>query len=400
MRKRFSWLAALVVFGFIWAPDAAHGQQPEMPSASGVYWPFGPDHLEQGGFYIAGQFVYFAQTNPMKEQQVAYRGIQDADGTIGAAIGLGNTPGQWIGSKVVALDTSQLSGPNTYTPGFSLNLGYRFQDGWVIDTRWIHLVDARYSATAGLLPPTPIGGSAQETFVSSPVYNFTPPYFGPGNTLGVGSSTAVFGLWDGDSQQTISFVQRFDQWELTGRIPITDEECWRTYGLVGPRLVSMWERFTWTVVRQELDGSSEPEDSASYTNVVSNRLYGVHAGVGNEWFLGDTRCGAFAISLDTQGALFVDLMKGRPKYELGDHSTAAQHGIDLISIVPEADGQLNFTWYPYHGIEVRIGYEGMVFFNTYSSPRPIDFNFGSITPAYSSTIRTMQGFTLGLGFVF
>jgi hypothetical protein len=162
----------------------------------------------------------------------------------------------------------------------------------------------------------------------------------------------------------------------------------------------MWERFTWRVTRQELDGSSLPIDSAQYTNVVSNRLYGIHTGIGNEWFCGDTRFGAFSVSLDLQGALFIDFMKGRPKYELGDKSTAAQRGRNLVSFVPEADGQLNFWWYPYHGVVVRFGYEGMAFFNTFSSPRPVDFNFGAIAPAYESTIRLLDGFNLGLGFIF
>ena len=350
--------------------------------------------------------MYWRESNPIKPEALAFRGIYDADGTIGAALGVGNSPGQWIGTKAVALDSNYVSGPNNYQPGFNFTVGYRFEDGVALDMHWIHLVDARYTATAGLTPATPIGVAAENTFVSSPVYNFPPSYFGPGNTAYnaagnlVGSPIAMFGLWDGDSLQSIVFVQRFDQWELTGRIPICDMESWRSYALVGPRITSMWERFTWIVVHPEGDGNVLPNDSATYTNVVSNRLYGVHAGIGNEWYLGDTRCGSFSISLDLQGALFMDFIKGRPKYELGDRSTATQRGRNLFSMVPEADGQFELWWYPYKGIVCRIGYEAMAFYNTYASPQPVDFNFGTITPAYQPVFRLFDGFNLGVGFMF
>jgi hypothetical protein len=321
------------------------------------------------------------------------------------------TPGEFIGTHEVALDAGQLGGPNNYTPGFNFTIGYRFENGSALEMRWIHLVDTRISATASLLASgatgqNVIGTFGENSFLTSPVFNFSPSYFGPGNTAIdstgslVGSPIAMFGLWDGSSLQTITFIQRFDQWEMTFRQPMMESECWRTYSLVGPRLVSMWERFTWRVVHPEIDGSVQPEDSATYSNVVSNRLYGVHFGIGNEFLLGETPYGAFSISLDLQAAGFMDFMKGRPRYELGDRSTAAQHGRNLFSIVPETDGQLHLWWYPYPGIVCRFGYEVEAFWNTFSSPQPVDFNFGQIAPAYKSTFRFFEGFDLGMGFMF
>lgn len=403
MRTRFCWLGVVLALGMAFAPATAQAQLGDVPTAPGsmtVPWPFGRPRYDQGGWYLGGEFLYWRQTNTMGNQPLAFRGLVDFDGSIGQALGLGNTPGQFIGSHSNALDVNYVSGPNNYTPGFNFTTGYRFSDGIALEMRWIHLFDTRYAATASLVPATSPGANLQETFLTSPVYNFSPAYVGPGNVTGVGNATAIVGIWNASSLQTIQFVQRFDQWELTMRVPMHESECWRTYGIFGPRLVSMWERFSWRVVSAEADGSTPPEDIAQYSNVSSNRLYGGHLGVGNEWFMGDTPIGAFSVSLDVQAALFIDFFKGRPKYELSDKSTAASHPRNLYSFVPEVQGSLNMWWYPYEGIVCRFGYEVSAFFNTYSSPRPVDFNFGSITPAYERTFRMFDGFNMGVGIVF
>ena len=92
--------------------------------------------------------------------------------------------------------------------------------------------------------------------------------------------------------------------------------------------------------------------------------------------------GDFSLSLDLDGALFLDFVKGRPKYELGDRSTATGRPRNFLNFVPEGDASLMLWWYPYEGVIVRLGYEAMGFVNTISSPRPVDFNFGSITCRY------------------
>jgi hypothetical protein len=233
------------------------------------------------------------------------------------------------------------------------------------------------------------------------VYNFSPNYSGPGNQTGNGSPIATFGLWNASSMQQISFVQRLDIWDINGRIPIQESECWRTYGLIGPRLVAMWERFYWTTVTPELNGNTPPEDIAHYSNTISNRLYGVHLGIGNEWMLGDTPVGAFSISLDLQAAGYFDFVHAIPKYELSDKSTSASHSRLINTWVPEVEGQLNLWWYPYEGLIFRAGYDALAFFNTISSPRPVDFNMGAITPAFErGTFRFFGGFNFGFGIIF
>jgi hypothetical protein len=407
MRKRISWLAALVGASVLWLPQSAPAQGPagEVPPpqwAGSVPWPFGRPRLDQGGFYIAGEFLYWRQSNPLGSQPLAFRGVTDFDGTIHTALGIPGGAGDFIGSHANALDVNYVSGPTNFEPGFNFTFGYRFESGIALEFRWIHINENILSATASLAPPGLNSGPFQaETFLTSPVYNFSLPYAGPGNTTGQGSAIGLFGIWDGSVQQTIDFIQRFDMWELNFRVPMQESECWRTYGLFGPRLATIWERFKWRVTNQETDGSTPPEDIAVYTNVVSNRLYGVHGGVGNEWTLGDTPIGAFSVSLDLQASLFADFVKGRPKYQLSDKSTAAQHGRNFFSLVPECEGALNLWWYPYEGVVIRLGYEAMGFFNTYSSPRPVDFNFGAITPEYRHEfLRIMDGVNAGIGFIF
>jgi hypothetical protein len=429
MRKRISWLAALVVIGiavsresnraqagdddplheqlFGWLTPSpveealVRGQMGDVPPPSTILpLPFGRPRLDQGGFYVASEFTYYLMTNPLKSQPLAFRGIQDMNDTIHAAIGLGPTPGNFIGTKSEALDVNSVSGPNSYTPGFTLTLGYRWQDGFAAEVKWLHLFETKNSATAGLLPPGQAGAALEETFLTSPVFNFPPAYAGPGNQTGQGSGTAILGIWDGSSLQTITFIQRFDQVEINFRIPIQESECWRTYGIVGPREQILYERFTWRVVSQEGNGNVAPNDTATYTNTTANDMYGVKAGVGNEWFLGDSPAGGFSLSVDLTASMMLDFVKGRPKYELGDRSTATGHARNWLNFVPEGDANINLWWYPYEGIIVRLGYDALAMFNTMGSSRPVDFNFGSITPEYSSTFRYFGGVNFGVGFIF
>jgi hypothetical protein len=407
MRTRFGGLAALVMLGITLAPGASQAQTLDSgfevpPPAVQAPLPFGRPRLEGGGWYIAGEFMYLRTRNPLQYQPVAIRGLRDDDGSIGAVLGLTTVPGRFIGNGNTALDVGQLKSGTDFEGGTNLTFGYRFGDGIALEMRWMHLFERRQSATASILPTPPltIGFAAENTFLFSPNFNFSLNFFGPGNTTGQGTVLGTIGIWNGASQETIDFLQRFEQWEMTMRVPLTESECWRTYGLFGPRYTWFWERFKWRTIHPELDGTIVAEDIADYTNVVSNRLYGIHFGVGNEWFLGDTPIGAFSMSLDVQGAMFFDFVKGRPKYELSDHSTAASNNRNTFSFVPEAQATFNFWWYPYEGIIVRCGYDGQLFFNTYASRHPIDFDVGRPDPHYDRLIRWVDGFNFGIGFIF
>jgi hypothetical protein len=546
MRTRTGWLAVLFTAGLALAPTTARGQVmtgPEVPALTDpvVPLPLYHDRPERGGFYFAGEFIFFRETNPLKHQLIAVRGFNDTDGQIqqatnflrfqqvqqqnmqNAQVGLpavAFTPntvitGLFFGSGQPALDAQQVAGPGTYTPGFSFILGWRFSEGSFIEAiefRWRHLVEAKYSAVASLLPPfngtdnPNIGGGLENTFLFSPVFNFPAEFAGPVNKIAVvnpisvggsanitstpvtGAGTvltaatlngnaattlavpvsvslgvsnngvittpqAAFGIWNGASVMSIDFVQRYDDYELMSRIPIYQGEYCRCYGLFGPRTVALWERFHWRTVDvttelptaqatitigsatfgqgtqivsqgsggntavtaqpfsaqlnnvsltagappQAAPGNSAPDDTANYSNVVSNRLYGPVAGIGGEWYLGH----GLALSTDLRAGLMIDFVREIQKYELGDRLVSNKRARRDYTLVPELDGRVNLTWYPCEGVELRVGYELMMFFNTVAAPRPVSFNFGALDAPWEKGIfRALDGLNGGIAFIF
>jgi hypothetical protein len=381
-----------------------------------------------------------------------------------------------------------------------------------VELRWRHLAESKYSAVASFIPANfQLGNNLENSFLFSPVFNFPNEFAGPASKVGVsvpnpsnGSSAALvlgvngqvtiqsvanvnqngqitsvssvlnvgtggsitanvvatsqgvsifpqsaFGIWNAASVMTLEFIQRYDDFDIIGRIPIYQGETCRCYGLVGGRAVIMWERFTWrtqdveavfpstqatasvgtlniggpptiigpgttlfqpgTAIQAQnisvsagappgvAPGNSAPQDVANYSNVVSNRLYGPLVGIGSEYYIGH----GFSVSLDTRIAGLLDVVKEEAKYELGDRSTAHKHARTDYTLAPEVGATAYMTWYPIEGIELRVGYDFSVLFNSVSSPRPVDFNFSSVIPDYyKHQTRTLDGWQAGLAFIF
>jgi hypothetical protein len=414
---RTSWLALLLSAGTALAPGVAWGQD-YFPPDPVVPLPLYHDRPETGGFYAAGECIFWRQTNPLKPQTVAFRGLLDFDGSISADFNgvtvepinggppfiLPGTPhpGTFIGSGRDALNTAQVHGPQTYQPGFDFILGWRFESGVALEVAWYHLLEAKYGAVATLVPPNLNPGQLlADSFLFSPVFNFPNDFAGPPNKIALGNPNAAFGIWNAATVMSESFVQRFDQLDIRGRIPICESDNNRTYGLIGPRFVWLWERFSWRTVSQDAAGNSSQEDVAIYSNVTSNRLYGVFLGCGDECRLGDTPIGTFSVSLDVNAAMFADVIKERAKYERADRFTASQLARTEYKAVPELQAQLNLWWYPIEGIQVRVGYDAMGFFNTVSSPYPVDFNYSLDKNLWrDGTFRFIDGINAGIGFIF
>src|SRR5262249_10222700 len=154
----------------------------------------------------------------------------------------------------------------------------------------------------------------------------------------------------------------------------------------GPRAIIMWERFSWRTVQRDVVGQATADTTAYYDNITSNRLYGAYCGGGCDWYLGSSPIGAFSVDLSLNGGLYLDFVKGRAQYELGDKSEAAHRARNFYSLVPGLDGKLGLMWYPYEAIQFRVGYNFMALFNTMASPRPIDFNYGTLDPEWSHGI--------------
>ena len=51
----------------------------------------------------------------------------------------------------------------------------------------------------------------------------------------------------------ISFEQRYDIYSINARLPVFETADRRIYGLFGPRIVWIWERFHWRTVDVGID---------------------------------------------------------------------------------------------------------------------------------------------------
>jgi hypothetical protein len=236
----------------------------------------------------------------------------------------------------------------------------------------------------------------------SPVFNFPQEFGGPLNKVGTlfpfNIPGNVFGIWNGASVESIQFVQRTSGGDIVYRVPISEVECYRCYGLIGPRFFWIWERFKWRTVSTDASGEAGAVDAADYTNIVSNRMYGAHRGFGQDWYLGH----GFGVSLDFEGAVLLDIVKERAEYALGEKGLPpiSKRSITQYETVPQIQARTDLWWYPHEAIQLRLGYEFMGFFNTKASSVPVDFNWGAINPAYNHVFRWFQGFNAGIALIF
>jgi hypothetical protein len=403
-------------------PRGAFAQFVNSPGGQGAGASIGPDYAPpanldlplplfstnpaSGGLYLSGGYVMYQQTNPLRDQLVAVRGLIAVDDTFDGQ----GTAGTFFGTRNNALDVHQVTGPSTYQPGFIVEGGWKFTDGTALTVSYWWVTEAQYRAVATLAAPNlQVLSNQTDSFLTAFVFNFPAQFAGPNfkvNNNLVGSQVgpqATFGIWNAASAMTESFIQRSQQLEATYRIPFFDTECYRISGLIGPRFFWIWERYAWLTTdlgSDVLNGPviEQPQWTALYTNIVSNRLYGVHAGISQEWYLG----AGFAAMLDVQGATFLDVIKERAKYQLGmrDGFVANKRSRMQYTIVPEFQGTASVMWYPWEGIQVKLGYDVFGFFNTISSPRPISFDYSGLDPNYERTFRLFDGIQASIAFIF
>jgi hypothetical protein len=388
---RIRWL--MLIAGLLLAPSLGMAQTfvPPTPFA-------GPLAMrDEGGLYVGVQFVYMRTNRPLPvSQQIAVRGFKDLDGGTGVA------PGTFVGSGEEALNTDQLRGPGVWQPGWDMWIGWRFQGGVAVELSWRHLVQARYTAAAHLVSPSfNLGPAFENTFLFSPVTNFSSDWAGNDQNLTAGTLATTYGIWNGASIMQMDLVQRYDIYSINVRVPITQTESHRVYGLWGPRIVWIWDRFHWRTVDVDVDGNSGPETTANYTNMVSNRMWGVHCGFGNDWFLGQTPIGAFSCEFELEGGLYLDLAKTRAAYEREDRNISSRRSRRFANLVPAAEARLGLKWWIYEGITIEAGYDIQAYFNTIASPRPVDFNLSQVDPEYQSLfMRCFHGMRFGITFTF
>lgn len=398
MRGKSKWGALLLAVLTVLTSGVAFGQPQgvlEYAPADPVFpLPLGSTRPEAGGLFFAGGFVFYHQTNPMRDQPIAYRGFISTNNDVAPI-------GTIVGSSTPALNVQSTSGPASYQPGFKVEGGYKFADGSALTIGYLRLTEAHYSYGATLFPPgLQLGNLFQESFLFSPVAGFPNQFNGPfadvrdnnGNSIDNGAA----GIWNAADVMTISFEQRFQDVYATYRMPVWETECYRLSGLMGVRKTWIWERFLWRTTDLNEDGLAGPTDVAIYSNTVSNNLYGAFIGTEQEWYWGH----GFAGILDLKATAYMDIVKEDVRYLLSDRSIGSKRGKRDYYFVPEVEASAGIMWFPIEAVQIKIGYDVMAFFNTVSSPRPVDFDFNALNPGYSRTFRFFDGFQAAIALNF
>jgi hypothetical protein len=370
-----------------------------------------------GGVYTAMEFVMYRQTNPIKPQDIAFRGFVDVDGAVtgdlnGTVVNTDTNvpfiirgpivPGNFLGTQTVALNTNDLQQQQTFQPGYKLTLGYRFDSGSAMEFNWTHLVSAKYSANASLIPPNYAnlgagGGILADTFLFSPFFNLPPEFAGANQKLAIGNPGSVYGIFNGAINMSINFTQRYDEANVMGRVQFFQDDCLRCYGLAGGRFAWIWEDFNFRTVTADFTGASRPQDVATYSNIVSNRMYGPFIGAGFERYL----CYGFALGLEAQAACLLDIAKERATLERSDKAIQLKKAVTAFNVAPEVSCNAQLYWYPVEGIQIRAGYNFAAFFNTFAAQDEVAFDARAFDPNWTNiAVRFLDGFNAGVGFIY
>lgn len=378
------------------------------------------------GVFTFVDAVYYGGTRALGDQTVAWRGLVD---TTGQVTGL---PGTYIGSGVRALTTNEL-GRREFSPGVNLGIGYKFDDGTTITARYLHTVGHTYSAGASLASQySRSRPDLSDTFLTSGVFNFPPQFAGPriktalegttvypGYTIGNNGTITVppltfningvtvptrvlgdglfYGIWNGASNMVISYKTWYNEAEIGGRVPLFESNTSKIYGLGGMRYHNFMERFTWRTESYDINGNISPQWAVDYSNTLSQRMYGPYAGCGHEVYLGSR----FSLSGELHGGIFLNVVKERAKYELGDETIQSKRSRTEFDFVPTAGANVNMWWYPVKGVQMRVGYMANTFYNTTRMSEAIGFNYASPDPGYSTQyFRLIHGINVGFGIFF
>lgn len=408
-------LAAGVLGGSAFGQHLPGGQNLDLAQPDPVIpLPLGHPRMDTvGGTYFAMEFIMFRQSNPIKQQTIAVRGFVDVDGAVtgdlnGTVVDSDATgpfiirgplvPGTRYGSGIEALNAGDLRQQETFQPGAIFTLGYKFDSGAAIEARWLKVAKAKYSASASLNPPDfNVGPVLQDTFLFAPVYNFPVEFTGAADEIALGNPNSLAGIWNGAIGMSIAFTQRFDQFDVAGKVPWWQTDDCRVYGRAGARFAWIWEKFDWRTVSADFLGNSRPEDVANYDNIVSNRMYGPFIGMGVDQYLGH----GFAVAFEGDVAGLVDIVKERAHYKRGDKEVGQKKAKNDVAFVPEVSANVYLYWYPIEGVQIRTGYNFMSFFNTIAAEDPVAFDFRNLDPDWrNSKTRYIDGFSAGIGFIF
>jgi hypothetical protein len=359
------------------------------------HFPLGSTRPEEGGLFLASEFAMYNISNPLKNQRVAVSGFRILDNSLQNQGGF--IAGDFIGPGDERLNVQSLRDDTTFQPGFQFTIGWKFRDGASIDLSWMYLNENKFSNGATLLPQNGLVGSdLARTFLYADVYNLPLEYSGAPNRVFGASAFGVFGLWNGASVMTQVWRTRYQMWEINYKWDVIDDEYFRLKGIIGPRFAWFWDKYKLTSVTYAFDNRTGggPEDQGIYSNIVSNRMYGVHCGVQCDQYLG----GGWSCITEGQAAAFMDIVKERSKFETGAKYGGlpeSKYARTEFTVVPQLQASVGLMWFPWENIQLFGKFQGMVFFNTISAPRPMQFDYLRPRPEYESTIRWLAGWQCG-----
>jgi len=372
------------------------GDSAGLPGAPSPNLPLPLGNPGSQGFFAYTDLVYLTQTWTLGNQTVAVRGFRDSTGF------LTGRPGGFIGSGTEALNTNDF-GRRSYLPGYNIGIGFKSEDGTSYIAKFLRTPRYSYVAGASLVPRNFEGpNNLADTFLYSPVFNFSPQFSGTANRTGLEGNGAppqlLYGIWNGAGTMTIQYTQEFTDVDLGVRVPVFETPYSKVYGLAGARMDWFFERFKWRAQAfNTISGQSDPNDVAFYTNTLSQRLYGPYIGASHEIYLGRN----FSLSTDMTGALLANFTKQRAKYKLASDDAQQKRSLNDLDFSPSVGGNFNLWWYPTAGIQVRVGYQVNTWFNTHNMQQPIGFDFSNIDPVYGKqTFRLMHGLNVGFGLFF
>jgi hypothetical protein len=79
----------------------------------------------------------------------------------------------------------------------------------------------------------------------------------------------------------------------------------------------------------------------------------------------------------------------------------SKRSLTVYEVVPELKADAQMWWYPAPWLQIRAGYNFMVFMNTKASRTPVDFNWGAVAPPWEHVpFRLFDGFNAGVGLIF
>ena len=87
------------------------------------------------------------------------------------------------------------------------------------------------------------------------------------------------------------------------------------------------------------------------------------------------------------------LVKESAWYQLPDRAlTKAKKSATNFAFVPETNASVQLCWYPIEGIQMKVGWNFLAFFDTVQADQQVDFDFRSLDPNWKNRFVRFHSF--------